>query len=69
MEELSIDYPNLETKSNRGFENEQIMKMKLQKDHAQRVERRLDGRNAFCWVYFNVNDKRKVDHTTNNMSL
>ncbi len=47
MEELSIDYPNLETKSNRGLENEQIMKMNLQKLHAQRVKRRLDGRNAF----------------------
>jgi hypothetical protein len=37
MEELSIGYPNLETKSNRGLENEQIMKMNLQKLHAQRV--------------------------------
>ncbi len=69
MEELSIDYPNLETKINRGLENEQIMKLNLQKQHAQRVERRFDGRNAFCWVYFNVNDNRKVDHTTNNMSF
>jgi hypothetical protein len=31
MEELSIDYPNLETKINRGLENEQIMKLNLQK--------------------------------------
>jgi hypothetical protein len=38
MEELSIGYPNLETKSNRGLENEQIMKMNLQKLHAQRVD-------------------------------
>jgi len=63
MEKLFKDYCNLETKSNRGLENEQIMKMNLQKLHAQRVKRKLHGRNAFCWVYFNVNDNKKVDHT------
>jgi hypothetical protein len=59
MEELFKDYPNLETKSNRGLENEQIMKMNLQKLHAQRVKRKFHGRNAFCWVYSNVNDNKK----------
>jgi hypothetical protein len=63
MEELFKDYPNLETQSNRGLENEQIMKMNLQKLHAQRFKRRLHGRNAFFGVYFNVNDNKKVDHT------
>jgi hypothetical protein len=29
VEELFKNYPNLETKSNRGLENEQIMKMNL----------------------------------------
>jgi len=38
MEELFKDYPNLETKSNRGLENEQIMKMNLQKLHVQRLK-------------------------------
>jgi hypothetical protein len=52
MEELFKDYPNLETKSNRGLENEQIMKMNLQKLLVQRVKRRLHGRNAFFWVYY-----------------
>jgi hypothetical protein len=27
--------------------------------HAQRVKRKFHGRNAFCWVYFNVNDNKK----------
>jgi hypothetical protein len=63
MEEMFKDYPNLETKNNRGLENLQIMKMNLQKLHAQRVKRKLHGRNAFCWVYFNVNDNKKIDHT------
>jgi len=39
MEKLFKDYCNLETKSNRGLENEQIMKMNLQKLHAQRVKK------------------------------
>jgi hypothetical protein len=53
----------LEPKNNRGLENEQIMKMNLQKLHVQRVKRRFHGRNAFCWVYFIANDNKKVDHT------
>jgi hypothetical protein len=60
MEELFKDYPNLETKSKRGLENEQIMKMNLQKLHSQRVKRRFHGRNAFCWVYFNVMITKKL---------
>jgi hypothetical protein len=50
MEELFEDYSNLETKNNRGLENEQIMKMNLQKLHAQRVKKRFHDRNAFFWV-------------------
>jgi hypothetical protein len=57
-----------QTRQNVVLENE-VTKMRLQKLMDQRRIWKGYNRNALCWVFFCVNDKKKVDNKNNQLMI
>jgi hypothetical protein len=45
------------------------MKKNLQKKHAQKIKRRLHGKNAFCWIFVCVNDNKMLIMNNNSQMM